>query len=116
MGYDIHITRADHWTESESNPISFEEWLDFVADDPEMRLDNHAEVDLGNDEILSCERPGLTVWIDYSAHGCDGNMAWFDYHAGEIIVKNPDDEILGKMRRIAAVLGARVQGDEGEFY
>jgi len=31
-------------------------------------------------------------------------------------VKNPDDEILGKMKRIASALQARVLGDDGEGY
>jgi hypothetical protein len=52
----------------------------------------------------------------YSGHAVKGNMAWFDYQEGTVVVKNPDDEILGKMRRIAAALGAKVLGDEGELY
>jgi hypothetical protein len=43
-------------------------------------------------------------------------MAWFDYRHGEVVVKNPDDEILGKMRQIAERMGAKVIGDEGESY
>jgi hypothetical protein len=43
-------------------------------------------------------------------------MAWFDYRTGEVVVKNPGDEILGKMRRIDSALGAKVMGDEGELY
>ena len=40
MGYDVHITRAEHWTESDSTPIGLDEWLSYVGSDPEMRLDN----------------------------------------------------------------------------
>jgi hypothetical protein len=36
MGYTFHITRAEHWLESESNPISLEDWLTLVRQDPEM--------------------------------------------------------------------------------
>jgi hypothetical protein len=43
-------------------------------------------------------------------------MAWFDWHRGAIVVKNPDTEILDKMKQIAAALGAFVVGDEGERY
>jgi len=31
-------------------------------------------------------------------------------------VKNPDEAILSKMCAIAEKIGARVQGDEGEYY
>jgi hypothetical protein len=41
---------------------------------------------------------------------------WFDFSHGNIVVKNPDAAILRKMCEVAAALGARVQGDEGETY
>jgi hypothetical protein len=115
VGYDVHITRADHWTESESDPIALDDWLRYVAGDPEMRLDNFAEAEVEGD-ILRYENQGLAVWTAYSGHGLKGNMAWFDYRRGRVVVKNPDDEILGKMQRIASALGAKVMGDEGELY
>ena len=45
-------------------------------------------------------------------------MAWFYYAKteGGITVKNPDKEIFKKMFNLAKKLGARLQGDEGEFY
>jgi hypothetical protein len=115
MGYELHITRAPHWTESKSQPISLDEWLAYVASDPEMRLDNFAEAEVG-DDILRYENEGLAVWVSYSGHVVDGNMAWFDYRSGRIVVKSPDREIVSKMLHIAQALRARVIGDEGEFY
>lgn len=32
------------------------------------------------------------------------------------MVKNPDEEILGKMLAIAQECGARAQGDDGEYF
>ena len=116
MGYDVHITRADDWAESESKPISLEEWLSYVAGDSEMRLDNFAEAEVGGKKVLRYENEGLAVWSAYSGHGLKGNMVWFDFRTDRIVVKNPDEEILGKMRRIASSLGAKVQGDDGELY
>jgi hypothetical protein len=113
VGYDVHITRATEWFESEDTPITFEEWTAFVKSDPSMRLDGFAEAAVGG---LRYESPGLAVWTAYSGHGKKGNMAWFDHDEGRITVKNPDEEILGKMRAIAKKLGARVVGDEGEEY
>ena len=115
MGYDVHITRADNWTESRTRPIALDEWTSYVRSDPEMRLDNSAELEVeGN--VMSYENEGLAVWVEYSGHGVDGNRAWFDYSEGRIVVKNPDEEILGKMKQIAAGLNGRVIGDEGEVY
>jgi hypothetical protein len=116
VGYDVHITRAEPWYESKSRPIKLDEWLRYIAADAEMRLDNYAEADVGGGEVLRVESEGLAVWTAYIGHGLDGNMAWFSFHDGRVIVKNPDDEILAKMRDIAAALKAKVIGDEGEFY
>jgi hypothetical protein len=59
MGYDVHITRAEDWTESESAPIGLDEWLRYVAGDHEMRLDNFAETEVGGDDVLRYENYGL---------------------------------------------------------
>ena len=115
MGYNVHITRADDWTESEARPITVREWLDYVERDSEMRHDGFAEAPYSGG-VLRHESEGIAVWTAYSGHEVNGNMAWFNYHPGEIVVKNPDGEILGKMIRVAAELGATVQGDDGESY
>jgi hypothetical protein len=91
------------------------DWLAYVEADSEMRLDNFAEAQTP-DGILRYENIGLAVWTAYSHHGEGGSMAWFDFRRGNIVVKNPDEEILAKMCRIAEALQARVQGDEGEYY
>lgn len=112
MGYDVHITRASAWSESELDPITLGEWLVYVKSDSEMRLDGFAEARTPADEVLRYENPGLAVWTGWSRSG----QAWFDHRNGRIVVKNPDDEILAKMCSIAREIGARVQGDEGEYY
>ena len=43
-------------------------------------------------------------------------MAWFWLAEGNIVVKNPDNEILRKMWALAQNLDARVQGDDDELY
>jgi len=116
MGYDLHITRADDWTDSESEPITLDEWKAYVASDPEFRLENFAEATTPQGETVRYDSEGLAVWTAYSGHGVDGNMAWFDYRRGRIVVKNPDDEIQEKMKRIADHFDAYVVGDEGEEY
>ena len=117
MGYDIHITRAAEWTESEAAPITLDEWKAYVETDPEMRMDNFAETtNTAGETPLRYENEGVAVWTAYSGHEEGGNMGWFDYRDGRVVVKNPDDEILAKMKRIAEALGASVMGDDGESY
>lgn len=38
MGVEFHITRAECWFDSESNPISSDEWLALVEQDPELKI------------------------------------------------------------------------------
>jgi hypothetical protein len=114
MGCDVHITRAEHGTESAAAPITLDEWLDYVAHDTEMRLDNFGEAEVEG-EILHYENVGLAVWTAYTGHGSKGNMAWFDFRRGSIVVKNPDAEILGKVRRIASALRSKAIGDDSEL-
>lgn len=117
MGYDIHITRQENWyDEDESNQITFIEWEAYIESDPEMRLDNFAETRLSSGEILRVESKGLAVWIKYSGDHSKGNHAWFDFRDGNIVVKNPDEEIMKKMLSVAEKLKAKMQGDEGEIY
>jgi hypothetical protein len=115
MGYDLHITRKDDWCDKD-NDISLEEWLAAVAADPEMRLDGYAEARLPDGRVLRVESAGLAVWTAWSHNGKDGNMAWIDWSRGNVTAKNPDRPFRRKMWRLAQVLKARVQGDDGEFY
>jgi hypothetical protein len=116
MGYDLHVTRAEEWYQSKMNPISLEEWVAYVRSDPEMRLEGYAEASVPNEGTLGYVSEGLAVWTAYSGGGKGGNFAWFDFQRGEVVVKNPDEEIIGKMCSVAKALSARVQGDDGEFY
>jgi hypothetical protein len=116
MGYDVHITRRENWFDREGPAISLGEWTSVVRNDPEMRLDSYAEARVGEGRILRVNSEGLSVWTAYSGHEKDGNVAWFDLSHGNIVVKNPDPEILRKMYAIAHQLSAKVQGDDGELY
>jgi hypothetical protein len=117
MGYDLHITRQQDWFDDEiDKKISLEEWKTYVANDPEMRLDNYAEATTTSGELIWTESEGLSVWTKYSGNGMKGDFAWFDYYNGNIECKNPDEEIIRKMLFIAQQLSAKVQGDDGEEY
>jgi hypothetical protein len=116
MGYDLHITRKTNWFDPGGKDIPLPEWLAFVHSDPEMRLDGFAEATTSSGETLRIESSGLCVWAGYSKHVDAETTAWFDFHHGCVVVKDPDAEIRRKMYEVAVQLQARVQGDEGEFY
>ena len=81
-----------------------------------MRLDNFAEIEFPDGKLLRTDEPGISMWHKYSKENVNQNHAWFSYSGGNIIVKNPDQEIINKMVDIAIVLNAKVQDDEGELY
>jgi hypothetical protein len=98
MGYDIHITRAESWTQSQTHQITLEEWLRYVASDAEVQRDpKNSPAD-----------------FLYLAHPKEPGPLWWS--RGRVYTKNPDKHTFQKMIRIAQKLGARVQGDEGELY
>jgi hypothetical protein len=115
MGYEVHITRKENWFD-EGPDISLDEWLDVVRADSEMRLDGQAEATVGEGAVLTMEDPSMSVWVAYSKHGKNGNMAWLWHSRGNVMAKNPDEEILRKMSLIAKQLSAKVRGDESEVY
>ncbi len=116
IGYEIHITRKSEWSDESGPEISLDEWLEYVDGDEDMRADGFAEAETRDGSVLRVDDPGIAVWTAYSGHGVSGNMAWFSHFQDRISVKNPDEEILGKMHLIATTLNAKVQGDEGEEY
>jgi hypothetical protein len=112
MGYDVHITRKKEWSDEDGPRITESEWQGYVVSDPEMVMTGVAEHTNPQGESILIAQPMLTEWRQHSTR----SPVWFSYFEGSLTVKNPDDECLAKMRRVAAKLQARVQGDEGEFY
>ena len=100
MGYDLHITRAENWSDSDGPHISAAEWQSLVAADPELSPDP----DNG---------PSFALWRGSGA-AAEAWLAWSE--PGDIFTKYPDRALVAKMLQLAERLGARVQGDDGEFY
>jgi hypothetical protein len=97
VGYDVHITRAEEWFDSEASPITLEEWVAYAEADPDLR------------------RNPVNGEAFYDLH-VGGDETWLDWFEGAILTKNPPKHVLAKMVQIADVFGANVQGDEGERY
>ena len=116
MGYNVYITRREDWFAEDGPEISLQEWIDLVHTDKEMRLDGYAEARTANGDVLRVNDESMAVWIEYSKHDVDGNAAWIWHHQGNIVAKNPDQEIRRKMWRLAQAVSAKVQGDDSELY
>ena len=99
MGYDLHITRATIWALNAQHPISAEEWLAYIEEDPELSLSPN-------------DGPHFARWAGESKYP----DPWLDWDAGNIYTKNPDEALVEKMVASARALGAQVQGDDGEVY
>ena len=99
MGYDFHITRASDWSQNATAKIAAEEWLAIVEADAELSL-------------APRNGPYFANWSGPSKLP----EPWLDWFDGNVYTKAPDSALLQKMVRIATVLNAQVQGDEGEVY
>jgi hypothetical protein len=119
MGYHLHITRKKHWDSFAGEPgpdILLEEWLAVVRGDPELRLDGFRELPMADGALLHQADASIAVWTKRRRHRRAGDMARFRRAGGNIVISEPDRDIRRKMWRIAQVLDAKVQGDDGEFY
>ncbi len=98
MGYDLHITRAEHWSNAD-NQISAREWLELVKEDPELiPSPEHGEY--------------FVIWRGTSYYP----ETWFNWQDGNVYTKNPDKATLLKLYQMAQKLNAQLQGDDGETW
>lgn len=99
MGVELRITRAEFWAENEGCEITSDEWLSYVASDPELTL-----------------RPRngkyFALWSGKSSY----EEPWLDWFQGNINTKWPDTALYKKMLKVAEALGAQVQDDDGVIY
>jgi hypothetical protein len=123
MSYHLHITRkATGWNNAEDpTAISRAEWLDYVANDPEMAANDYSvDPQYGQPDAEGSAYDtyvqGLAAWLGHSGAGLKGEHVWFGHEQDRVTVENPDEETLSKLLAIAQVLGARVQGDDGEYF
>ncbi|MGH9824959.1 MAG: glycosyltransferase family A protein [Blastocatellia bacterium] len=100
MGYELNITRAEHWSRNTGREISREEWIAIIDSDSELQRDG----------ILWSRHLGA-VWTSHPK-----GEPLFHYWRGNVVVNNPDRLTVDKMIRIARRLKAEVQGKNGEIY
>ncbi|MFJ1753414.1 hypothetical protein [Kitasatospora sp. NPDC088134] len=103
MGYDIHLTRRRYWFDPEGPEIGFDEWRAAVAADPVLEL------------VAYGEGEQVEWWAELfdPDRGYREGMWW---RGGKASVKHPSRRFRARMHAVAQQLGARVQGDDGEYY
>jgi hypothetical protein len=99
MGVELHITRAELWAENDHAPITAEEWLAYVASDPELRP-------------WPENGPYFVRWAGPSKY----EEPWLDWFQGNVSTKWPDTALYRKMLQVAQALNAQVQDDDGTPY
>jgi len=102
MGYDLHITRKQNWSDDTGPVIDEAEWRRIIDEDPDLALDLDTRCVMTDGEFI------FASWKSEP-----GALGWYN---GEISTKNPDEALIAKMVQIARKLEARVQGDDGEIY
>lgn len=113
MAYDLHITRQEAWFEDDpERKIALEEWLAIIESDPQLRLDEECRETIDGVSLHGA-LPGTAVWT----YGAEGEKhSRFHYSDGNIDARNPDEESIAQMLRIADKLGAKVVGDDDELH
>ncbi|MCX6794140.1 MAG: hypothetical protein NTY06_03490 [Candidatus Gottesmanbacteria bacterium] len=94
MAYVLHITRKKDWGDDEPK-ITQEEWN-------------------GLKEQSVLEPTGLANYPN-STYAKWSDM-YFSYRNGDITSVSPNEQGIQKMKEIASILHAKVQGDDGEYY
>ena len=79
MGYDVHITRKDDWSDADGPTITRAEWLEYVSGDASMRLEKEAVVTNASGAEFSVQDETLAVWKDWPAAEPGRNEAWMWY-------------------------------------
>ncbi|WP_327399496.1 hypothetical protein OG194_04385 [Streptomyces sp. NBC_01288] len=110
MAHEIHITRREDCDGcgGEHGPqITAGEWAAVVAADAELSM---------TPAPLGCTGPAQWSAL-LNTHPDESRLGTaLHWSARGIGGKNPSDFLIAKMREVARALGARVRGDDGEFY
>jgi hypothetical protein len=135
MGYVIYIARSDNGMNDRGRKIPYGEWERVVECDPELEFDRETRVtiaekwrsdrkeyayapeDLARLRPENEDDPGVfSECVNWTGHPTAGDGAWFCYCDGRIDTESPDGPTLRKLLKLAEMLGASVQGQEGETY
>ncbi|MFI7426662.1 hypothetical protein ACIBPB_06715 [Micromonospora sp. NPDC049836] len=104
MGYELHISRAEEYYDSEEHPIALDEWLSYAESNPA----------LGVGGWLSWDEDRQPIYEYACTDGSLVSLTWFE---GAIEIKGHfEGEAYHEFGSIAEDLRANLQGDDGERY
>ena len=106
MAYDLHLVRSVQWTDASDAPITKRDVDALIEADPELAWSSSDLVQMKD------QNGDVTVFymIMWKGRPC------FWWYRDQILCSGPNDLETAKLVRIAAVLKARVVGDDGERY
>ncbi|GGO08317.1 hypothetical protein [Micromonospora parathelypteridis] len=104
MGYELHITRAAEYYDSEEHPIALDEWFSYAENTPALTVGGW--IWWGEDRH--------PFYVYTCADGSVVSMTWFE---GAIDVKGHfGGDAYREFGSFAEDLRADLQGDDGERY
>lgn len=108
--YEVHITRTEDWVDSESGPITLDEWKAVVD----------ADVDLSMASIVRMTGPTRVplreAWLADWKDAAGDVLCVFRYTKGRVTVGDPSEAAIAKMKVIAKALNAKVRGGDGKHF
>jgi hypothetical protein len=111
MAYNLHIQKENYW-EIDNPQIEKEKWLSFCKSDPTMEIQNSVTgINPETKEEIVVQTPGSCIWTSPNT-----NQEFVFYYTGDRITLGTNDIQIAKAKEIAASLGLKVYGDEGEEY
>jgi len=108
MGYNIHITLADNWYDSENNPIT----PDLLEEISVIPLSNASGMNPKSGEVIEQCFESSFYWPNENSD----KKCMFHLIDGQLVFKYVDDSQIEIAKDLASYLGAKVQGDKGEVY
>ena len=75
MGYDLHITRKEDWSDEDGPVITEAEWRRVIHEDPELQLDTDSRCTMADGEYI------FASW--------NGEQEVLAFYGGEITSKYP---------------------------
>ena len=103
MGIYVFITRRAEPAGENAVPITSAEWLTVASGETDFREPTAAEMEWSG--------PFMRVWVGYPAHAVH-----FDWVDDQVEVKNPNEQIIVRMKALAKKLNATVFSETGEVY
>ncbi len=111
MAYNLHITKENYW-EIANPEIQKEVWLSYCKTDSSLEIQEKVVgINPKTKERVEVSGDGICIWTEPVS-----KKQYTFHYAVDRITLGSDDIQINKAKEIAAKLGLKVYGDEGEEY